>query len=329
MNNNSCDVVRDLLPLYHDGVCNASSVRFVEEHLAECEQCREMLEKIKNNAVDNYLVKVRDDVVRHHTQAVRRKFHIVGISLAAVAAVPVVVSLIVNLAVGRALDWFFIVLTSLMVFASLTVVPLVSEKNRGMRTLGSFAVSLTLLLLTCAIYTGGDWFFMAIIPVLFGLSVLFAPFIISQLPLKGFAAKHKGLLAMCVNTVLLFAVIIISGLYAGHSIGSIYWQSALLSTLSGILLPWGIFVTIRYLKANGLIKAGLSVVFGTLYFSVINNIIELIISGTFRFSLRNANLLTWNTDALINANISLIIILTGLIVGGTLLAFGFKRHFRP
>jgi len=42
----NCDVVKDLLPLYHDGVCSEESRILVEEHLKECEDCREYLEEI-------------------------------------------------------------------------------------------------------------------------------------------------------------------------------------------------------------------------------------------------------------------------------------------
>ena len=42
----SCDVINDLLPLYHDEVCSEESKRIVEEHLKECENCREIAKKI-------------------------------------------------------------------------------------------------------------------------------------------------------------------------------------------------------------------------------------------------------------------------------------------
>ena len=31
-----CNVIRDLLPLYHDGVCSPESRQLVEEHLEKC-----------------------------------------------------------------------------------------------------------------------------------------------------------------------------------------------------------------------------------------------------------------------------------------------------
>ncbi|MDF2936625.1 MAG: hypothetical protein K0Q90_1998, partial [Paenibacillaceae bacterium] len=40
----SCDVIQDLLPLYHDGVCSQASKALVEEHLASCELCKSELQ---------------------------------------------------------------------------------------------------------------------------------------------------------------------------------------------------------------------------------------------------------------------------------------------
>jgi predicted anti-sigma-YlaC factor YlaD len=36
----SCEVIKDLLPLYHDGVCSDESKALVEEHLTECDNCK-------------------------------------------------------------------------------------------------------------------------------------------------------------------------------------------------------------------------------------------------------------------------------------------------
>lgn len=38
----SCNVIEDLLPLYHDGVCSEDSRKMVEEHLRTCEKCGKM-----------------------------------------------------------------------------------------------------------------------------------------------------------------------------------------------------------------------------------------------------------------------------------------------
>ncbi len=43
----SCEVIRDLLPLYHDDVCSAESRRLVDEHLTDCPACREELKSFE------------------------------------------------------------------------------------------------------------------------------------------------------------------------------------------------------------------------------------------------------------------------------------------
>lgn len=37
--NISCEIIKDLLPLYHDGVCGNESKTMVKEHLTHCESC--------------------------------------------------------------------------------------------------------------------------------------------------------------------------------------------------------------------------------------------------------------------------------------------------
>lgn len=45
--NMHCEVIRDLLPLYQDGVCSQQSAQMVEEHLPECPACSQVLETIR------------------------------------------------------------------------------------------------------------------------------------------------------------------------------------------------------------------------------------------------------------------------------------------
>ena len=43
----TCEIVRDLLPLYVDGACTESSRVLVQEHIQECERCSNMLEAMR------------------------------------------------------------------------------------------------------------------------------------------------------------------------------------------------------------------------------------------------------------------------------------------
>ncbi|MCL2376734.1 MAG: zf-HC2 domain-containing protein [Defluviitaleaceae bacterium] len=324
--NISCDVIKDLLPLYHDDVCNESSRKIVEDHLADCAACRAMLEKIKDNPLDERIRKERENVIKHHAQAVRKKSLTVGASIALVLAIPVLVSLIVNLAVGQALDWFFIVLTSLILLASITVVPLVFGKNKGLWTLGSFIASLSLLLITISLYSGwSSWPFVAIVSTLLGLSILFGPYVLSRLPLAGFAARHKGFLAMMANTLLLYAVIIVVGLFVQNAN---YWDIALAMATVCLPLPWLFFLTIRYLKANAFIKAGLCFIFSGLFFSIIDGVVDWVLFGAWTNPLSAANLFAWREISTINANISMLVLTTSCIVGIILIIIGLLRKGR-
>ncbi len=42
----SCEIIKDLLPLYYDNVCSAESHMLVQEHISRCKDCQEELGKI-------------------------------------------------------------------------------------------------------------------------------------------------------------------------------------------------------------------------------------------------------------------------------------------
>lgn len=44
----NCEIVRDLIPSYLDGICSESSRKAVEQHMLECRECRACLEGLKN-----------------------------------------------------------------------------------------------------------------------------------------------------------------------------------------------------------------------------------------------------------------------------------------
>ena len=46
-NDLTCGVVRDLLPSYADGIAGEETAAAVERHMAECEECRAALHRMK------------------------------------------------------------------------------------------------------------------------------------------------------------------------------------------------------------------------------------------------------------------------------------------
>ena len=54
-----CGIIRDLLPLYIDDVCNEESKQAVENHLSECEKCRNYYEFMKST--EGFVAKENDN----------------------------------------------------------------------------------------------------------------------------------------------------------------------------------------------------------------------------------------------------------------------------
>ena len=52
---NTCEVIKDLLPLYHDKVVSEDSRAMIEEHLKSCQTCRELADKMQNGGVQAQL----------------------------------------------------------------------------------------------------------------------------------------------------------------------------------------------------------------------------------------------------------------------------------
>ena len=82
------DIVFDLLPLYHDGVCSAASRAAVEEHLKACGTCREALLEMdaplpaaeeQKNAADGAVVKGISEAWKKE----KWKAHLKGAAIAA------------------------------------------------------------------------------------------------------------------------------------------------------------------------------------------------------------------------------------------------------
>lgn len=69
----SCDVARDLLPLYCDDVCSQDSRGLVEQHLEECEECSALLEKMKTECrISSEQEECHEEMVRDMAWAWRK-----------------------------------------------------------------------------------------------------------------------------------------------------------------------------------------------------------------------------------------------------------------
>ena len=200
-----CEVIRDLLPLYTDEVCSDTSRQVIEEHIQECPECSALLEKLRTREIESGLREEKDQVIEYQAKRFKRRSATVGSVIAGLFMIPVLVCLIVNIASGAALGWFFVVLGGLAVAASLIIVPLMVPEDKLFWTFCAFCASLVLLLAICSFYTHGRWFFTAASAVLFGLSVIFLPFVLKARPAKAFIGSFNRWLIVLSVDVILFA----------------------------------------------------------------------------------------------------------------------------
>ena len=318
----NCNIVRDLLPLYADKICSEESRNFVDEHLSGCAECSAVLDQIRNTDFESDLKFETEKVIQNQAKFFKRKSAIVGAVIAGIFMIPVIVCLIVNLAVGSALDWFFIVLASLLVAASLIVVPLMMPENKALWTLGTFTFSLLLLLGVTCIYAGGNWFFVAATPVLFGFSVLFLPFAVHAKPLRRVLGDRKGLACMSGITLTYIIMMISIGLFVRSAE---YAFEATAISIPFFAVVWAIFFVIRYSKLGGLTVTGIiAAIIGVFLFAVDDTIMWILGYG---FRMPQLALFTWNVYTL-NDNIKWLTLLVGLFFAVIFIIWGTIKRGR-
>lgn len=187
----------------------------------------------------------------------RRRAIITAIALSAMYVTALIVCFLVNFFTSKQIDWFYIVLTSVLTAFSITVVPLVCTTRRLIDTLGCFIVSLILLFFAITEFTKADWFPQVTSIVISGILIVSSPFIIRHIPLKESLSDKKALLVMIADTVLVANILLVTGLYVDHLD---YFRIAGLVAPVCMLLPWYLFYVIRYTNGVVIQKVGLCLI---------------------------------------------------------------------
>ena len=125
-----CEIVRDLLPLYADNACSGKSRDIVEEHLMECPDCRDLMDRLRETEIEEDLRNERESVIQYGIRRFRRRTAAVGSAVSGVLLVPILLCLVANLLTGPSLSWVSIVLAAVCVLASLVVVPIVVPEDK-------------------------------------------------------------------------------------------------------------------------------------------------------------------------------------------------------
>ena len=246
-------------------------------------------------------------------------------------ALAAVISFIADLASDGALGWAWVVLASLLTAASLTLTPaLAPERMGGVWTAGAFTLALELLLGVCCLYTGGDWFFVAGVSVLFGLCLVLLPFVLRRLPLPEALRRHRTAFWLGTVSLLLFVLLGAACLYDG---GDWFLLPALPMAVYGLLLPWGVLVLARYLRAGGWFRSAAAFGFTAVWYWLFPWVLDRVMALDGRYMdppyslLRPFGFDLAHWDAAGTASNVMMLILAALIlIALVLAAVGMLRH---
>lgn len=228
---------------------------------------------------------------------------------------------IVNLSVSKNLTWFFIVLSALTLAASFTSIPQYITKYRIILIPTIEFLSLALLLAVCCIYTDGSWFWITIIPIFVGLTIIFLPIIGANYFPKNLK-NHNALFCVTVDFILIWLMLL--------AFNCLLHDNRIIGISTPIVLVTFVFadvmvLIIRYLKFNGLIKTGLNMFLSTIFFTVIGYTTDIILSKNVEdvtpFSIFKANFSIWSGNY-INYNVDTIVFLSFILLGVIFTAVG-------
>lgn len=324
MSNKECEIVQDLLPLYYDKACSEASSSFVEKHLEGCSGCQKIYKELSDNNVDKVLARESEGVLERHAKKERNAAYKAGVVIAAMLMLPIVITFIVQVATGNGLSVFLVVAASMLLVAALTVVPLMSAKNRLLKCILTGVAALLLILFFADRMYGGGNFLLWSIPTVFGISIVLFPVVICLVPLPQALNDKKALMTMTWDTLWLFLTIFIAYYHSGMA-GIMDGYTVAIVLMTGV---WAVFLVIRYLPVHALIKAGLSTLICTIWFVFASDCLNYLVYGTKYLTISHVNLSDWTLNTSINANVLFIVLIAGCVISAVLAGAGALRMRR-
>ena len=249
-------------------------------------------------------------------------------------AVALIPCFICDLAINKTLSWFWIVLSALLLAFTFTNLPKLIKKHKLIFVPLSMFLALCLLLGVCAIYTGGNWFGVATLSVLFGLIVIFVPIYISKYKIFTKFRKCCDFISVGIDFVALNILLIVIDLFSvTNKYVNNHWflKIAFPITLISYLFL-NILLAVRFLKLNKLLKT-----------SIVLSLIDLLylIPPFLKFknpelqkelaqdaNIFKANFSNWIPNVTLDNNIHCIIALTLLGIAVLFLIGGLILHFK-
>lgn len=226
---------------------------------------------------------------------------------------------ICNLAINKTLSWFWIVFAALVLSFTFTNLPKLIRKHKLLLIPLSMFMALCILLATCAIYTHGDWFFIASLSVFLGLIIIFMPIYIAKFDIFKKVKKYNDFVSIGVDFIVLNLLLITINIYthANNFTTNIWYLSIALPITLIVYLLLNLFLSIRFLKINRLHKTSLILFLIDILYLILPLLkfkkenLSQAISDTNIFK---ADLSNWQAGVTLENNIHLIIFLSILVL---------------
>lgn len=316
---NECDVVQDLLPLYYDNACTSASKKMVEQHLMTCEKCKKTYEALRNTTIDTVMKNESVGILERHAKKERNMAYKAGIMIALILMVPVLITFIVSMSSGGGLGVFAVLTASMLLVASLSVVPLLSTQRRMTKSILASVIALLLIFFFVDRMNGGGEFVLWTVPTIFGLSIVFFPLVIRNITLPPILSDKKALITLTWDTLWLFLTIFEVCNHSGDIEGMRTGYTVSLILMTGV---WLVFLIARYLPVNVWIKAGIILIISCIWTAFINDVYAYFAEHKKQLTILSTNFSDWSNNICFNANVYTLILIFGGIVGGGLLVYG-------
>ena len=170
-------------------------------------------------------------------------------------AIALIPCFICNLAIDKTLSWFWIVVSALLLAFTFTNLPKLIKKHKLILLPFSMFLSLCLLLGVCCIYTKGNWFWIPVLSVLLGLTIIFAPIYIAKYEFFSKIKKYNDFISVGIDFIILNILLIVidAFTYNNSLVSHWYFKIALPITLI-VYIVLNVLLCVRFLKINKLLK---------------------------------------------------------------------------
>ncbi len=238
---------------------------------------------------------------------------------------------ICNLAVDKTLDWFFIVLFSVILSATFTNLPKIIKVYRIILIPLTEFIALSVLLIYTESYTNGDWAFIAIFSTFVFLVIIFLPIILSKYVYNKIIKSFIAHVSIFVDFVLIILLLLSICKYTGGE-----WFNKFALPLTAIYFATLLlFVSVKFLSINKMFKASMILFLSDVVLCLSSIFIPDFVLREFpnaeineRYEFLRLNFVDWSTDQMITNNVYNIVLLVVLSLSVIFAVIGILKKIK-